>query len=380
MKKYYQVVIWGIVLSLLLVGCVAVPDTIGTRPTVEDPFILPASLPSTQADTIPNSGGMDAQFPGLPNPLGGAGHGLLVEEEKDEVGRSCYLYEGGEVCVSYWVEGSGVFVEHGVGFLLFVDGMPQAYRTSEDGEYSYMHCFKKEDYSSLGLGDMRLDVNFMFEPISGKKGDYIECHIVRLYYPDYSMEALGDRGVRPYTLVLGSASRSFVLKYMADPPENEPLPVQDRLYDLEINMVDTTHEEINGWSNDDMLKNIRTKCYVNGLDPSSNTILWDVAKDDVITVQFEVYGSPLVHYGLVWFMDNRPVSVEKEDIITFGVEGGKKTVVTAKLDISDFDGESHLYCVLVPRNRREFGSAEGLMFTSQALSYFFLVDDPKPNW
>lgn len=371
-------------LSLLLVvtllnGCAPVLNSTGEFPTVSDIFDPTTSLPTTQVDTIPNSGAIDDPFPGLPNPIGGAGHGLLVAEEKDEVGRKCYLYEGGEICISYWVEGSGVFVEHGVGFLLFVDGMPQAYRTSEDGEYSYMHCFKKEDYSSLGLGDMRLDVNFMFEPIAGKKGDYIECHIVRLYYPHYSMEALGDRGLRPYTLVLGSASRSFVLKYMADPPENEPLPVQDRLYDLEINMIDTTHEEIDGWSNDDMLKNIRTKCYVNELDSSSKNILWDVTKDDVITVQFEVYGSPLVHYGLVWFMDNKPVSVEKGDIITFGVEGGKKTVVTAKLDISDFDGESHLYCVLVPRNRREFGSAEGLMFTTQALSYFFLVDDSSPN-
>lgn len=51
-------------------------------------------------------------------------------------------------------------------------------------------------------------------------------------------------------------------------------------------------------------------------------------------------------------MDNQPVSTDPEDVILFGVESGKKTVVEARIDISDFDGESYIYAVLIPRNYR----------------------------
>jgi hypothetical protein len=105
--------------------------------------------------------------------------------------------------------------------------------------------------------------------------------------------------------------------------------------------------------------------------------VWDVSNEDVITVQFEIWGSPLVQYRLVYFMNNQPVSVADENIIEITVEQGKKTIVTAKLDISDFDKEASLYCILVSRNRMEHSAAAG-QASSGAYSYFWLHDDSKP--
>lgn len=378
MKRW---IVMGLVI-LLLAGCTAAPGTTDTRPTVEDLFIPPIQ-------TVPTTDGVETTNPKPNGPteptatepvLGGGGSaGLAVDMETDENGRKCYEYHGGEMAVSFWVEGNGVFVENGAGFLLFVDGLPQPYRISEDGEYSYMHAFKKEDYSQgEALGNLRLDFTFLFEPIAGKKGDYIECLVVMLKYPDYSPDALGDLGNREYTLIKGGACRGlFVLKYIEDPPVTEPIPVQERLYDLAITKVDTTHAEVSGWTGDDAFKEIRTKAYVNGLDSQFHGNVWDVSKENVITVQFEIWGSPLVQYRLVYFMNNQPVSVADENIIEITVEQGKKTIVTAKLDISDFDKEASLYCILVSRNRMEHGAAAG-QASSGAYSYFWLHDDSKP--
>ena len=379
MKKGNLLVIL-MVLLFLLCGCNGQADNIDNQPTVNNIFVpTNVSTVPTVAETTNPEDITDA-FPGLPENLGGSHTSFPIEMEKDETGRKCYEYNGGEMSVAFQAAGSGVFTAHGVGFLLFVDGMPQPYRVSEDGEYSYMHGFKMGDFTldPDNPGDMRLDVSFMFNPITGEKGDYIECYIVMLYYPDYSPAALGDKGARPYTLGSSTTCRSFVLKFMEDPPETQPLPTLDRLYDTQIEIVDTTYKEIQGWTNDDMQKNIRTVCYVNGYDSQFHKNIYDVTKNDIITVQFEIYGSPLVQYRLVYFVNNEPVSVAAEDIIDIYVEAGKKTIVTAKLDISDFNGECSLYCVLVARNRRDFNAAYGLNFTTDTYSYFWLHDFSNP--
>lgn len=394
MKQYAAILF---VMLLLLTGCMTSPDTVGSQPTVADLFAPTTNLGATTTipgsvatePSMPGLPSFDGMFPGFPDPLGVGSQKFRQEAQPDETGRKCYLYQGEEVTIPFQVEGYGVFVEHGVGFLLFVDGKPQPYRTSENGEYSYMHGFKKEDFSyAYSMTDpvtgesqdyYRLEVDFMFEPVAGKKGDYVECQIVRMFYPDYSQEALGDFRIRPFTLASKTATHLFVLKIMEDPQQAQPLPVYDRLYNWELTTTDVSASEIAGWSDDDMLKNVRTNCFVNGLDMSKhNGMFWAVTEDDVIDVRFEVYGSPLLDFSLVYFVNNQPVSVSEEDFVTFRLNNAQKTIFTAKLDISDFDGESHIYCVMVARNRMELASIQGLFYVTVADSYVWLRDIPDP--
>lgn len=388
MKKYTVLVM--IIGITLLIGCVAVSDPAGSLATVPDLFVPTTNLSITVSDSIPTEPSMpgmpsfDAMFPGFPNTLGNYSQKFREEPQPDETGRKCFVFQGEEVTIPFQVEGCGLLVEHGVGFLLFVDGKPQPYRTSANGEYSYVHGFKKEDctyiYSTKdpetgeNMDHYRLEVDFIFEPVAGEKGDYLECKIVRMYYPDYSQEKLGDYRIRPYTLANKISQFSFLLKITEDIPHTQHMPVADRLYDWELITADVSAEEIEGWTDDDMLKKVRTKCYVNGVDRSEhNGMFWNVTKDDVIEVRFEVYGSPLLEFSLVYFINNRPVSVSDEDFVTFRLNNGQKTIFTAKLDISDFDGETHIYCVLVARNR-----VQGVTFTTIADSYVWLRDIPDP--
>ena len=65
---------------------------------------------------------------------------------------------------------------------------------------------------------------------------------------------------------------------------------------------------------------------------------------------YEIWGTPLVHYGLVFYVDNEPVCGADGKPILVDVQEGKKTVVTAELSLPEFDGESVYYAILVPRN------------------------------
>lgn len=379
----------------LLVGCAAVSNPVGSLATVPDLFVpttnlsttVPGSTPSES--TKPGMPSFDALFPGFSSTRSYYSHKFREDPQPDETGRNCFVYQGEEVTIPFQVEGCGLLVEHGVGYLLFVDGKPQPYRTSATGEYSYLHCFKKEDCTSIysmkdpetgeNTGYYRLEVDFIFKPVAGKKGDYLECKIVRMYYPDYSQEKLGDYRIRPYTLASRISQFSCLLKITEDVPNTQHVMVSDRLYDWELTVADVSTEEIEGWTDDDMLKKVRTKCYVNGLDVSKhNGMFWNVTKDDVIEVRFEVYGSPLLEFSLVYFVNNQPVSVSDEDFVTFYLNNGQKTIFTAKLDISDFDGETHIYCMLVDRNRSELTHVQGLLFSTIADSYVWLRDISDP--
>lgn len=397
MKTHITYIVLIMLISMtLLIGCVAVSDFAGSLATVADLFEPTTNLGVTTTSpgsvaTEPAKPGMpsfDALFPGFPNTLGNISQKFREEPQPDETGRKCFVYQGEDVTIPFQVEGCGLLVEHGVGFLLLVDGKPQPYRTSANGEYSYMHGFKKEDCTYIysmkdpdgnNVDYYRLDVDFIFEPVTGKKGDYLECKIVRMYYPDYSQETLGDYRIRPYTLASKISQFSCLLKITEDVPHTQHVMVPDRLYDWELTTTDVSAKEIEGWTDDDILKNVRTKCYVNGLDMSKhNGMFWNVTKDDVIEVRFEVYGSPLLEFSLVYFINNRPVSVSDEDFVTFRLNNGQKTIFTAKLDISDFDGEAHIYCVLVARNRMELAHVQGLLFSTAADSYVWLRDIPDP--
>ena len=387
--KWMNCILLAICIAMM-VGCTPITGSEGTLGTVSNLFTPTANAGTITHDTVPTESStpefpsFDDMFQGFPENLGTYSQMLREELQPDETGRKSYVYKGGEAVIPYRAEGCGLMEAHGVGFLLFVDGKPQPYRVSENGEYSYLHGFKKEDYTYLytqknsetGEEDVyyRLDVDFIFEPVAGEKGDYVECKIVRIFYPDYSQEALGDYRIRPYTLAAAPSQLTVTIKIAEEISHNQKLPVYDRLYDWELTEVDVSSEEIAGWSGADMLTKVRKNCFVNGLDISKhNGMFWNVTKDDVIEVRFEVYGSPLLDFSLVYFVNNMPVSVSSGDFVTFRLNNGQKTVFTAKLDISDFDGEAHIYCVLVARN-----CAEGVTFTTVADSYVFLRDIPDP--
>ena len=370
MKKTLANMAWLIVF-VMLCGCTAVQRTIGTQPTVENIFVPPTSTGAPISPDATESNPPNANTP----TKGGSMSWNFVGEEKDENGYDYLIYSGGQMHLPIHVIGSGIVAEHGIGILLFVGGKPQAYRTSENEEYQYVHSFTTDTYPALENGKLVIDTELIFTPVAGEAGTYVPCYMISIGDPDYSYE--NSSGSPGFKLTSSEMHIATKLKMHSDPPKAEVLPVEDRLTGFVSSTVETTKQEIYGWSDDDMMKYTRHKMYVNDRDLNFTNAVWDVTADKENTIRFEIYGSPYIHYALVIFMDNQPISLAEEDIIKVSIENGRKTIVTANLDMSDFDGESHVYCVLVPLNKDEYigqGIRAGLIVSR----YCFLLGDPYP--
>lgn len=362
--------VWLMMLALLA-GCAAPTGSIGSQPTADNIFV-----PSTSS-TAPSIA--DTTDPTTPSPTqpvsGGSMSCWIVGEEQDENDYICLRYTGGEMHLPIYVSGTGIFPEYGIGILIFVDGKPQPYRTNETEEYKYVHHFTKEIYSVQENGRMVIDTDLIFTPMAGQAGEYVSCNLITLGDPDYSYGTGSGTPGWKYTSM--SSELHTWLKMEADPPDTEPLAVTDQLLGFDITTVEVTQEEIEGWTDDDMMKYTRHKIYVNDRDLKFTNVVWGVTTEKESTIRFEVYGSPYIHYELVIFMDNQPLSLAEEDIIKVSIESGRKTIVTAKLNMSDFDGESVVYCMLIPLNKEEY-RGQGIRAGLIVSRYCFLLDDPYP--
>jgi hypothetical protein len=341
-----------LVLSLLLLtGCAAAPGSTGiqleTRPTVEDIFTLPpTTTPATPTDpvtpTVPEV--TEPTEPTTPPPsfVGTMNFGPTSKSEKDENG-IYRVYDGGKMYLPFEVRSTGTIATLDVGILIFVDGIPQPYRVSPDGEYAYMHTFSQKDGKDM-FGTIVTTADIYFAPITGEKGDMLEIYALCMLAPDH----LPSQGANGHALTSGAVSSGFRLKYNATPPKDTYPEKNVRLAGVSTSVVDCTPQDIDKWTNTDMIENMRYAFRANG----EKMNVYGVGEDDRITLRYEVWGTPYVHYGLVFFVDNEPVYAADLADIRVSVEMGRKTIIEATLDMTGFSGESSLYAVLVPRNYR----------------------------
>ncbi len=73
--------------------------------------------------------------------LGFLSHGEVDPARADDQSVLPYEYHGGEFVLDYQFSSEGKL--DSIGFLLFLDGKPQAYKVNDTGaEYEYLHCFR----------------------------------------------------------------------------------------------------------------------------------------------------------------------------------------------------------------------------------------------
>ena len=358
-----------LVMLLLFTACSAVPngpeDTSGTEATVEDLFNRPA-VDTTPSDPVPEVTSPAATAaPVLPpkGPVsgGGLGAGMKYDFLMDENGNYC-LYEGGEMNMPFFLQARGFVSDVGVGILLFVDGLPQPYKTAENDTYQYLHTF----YPPSGKEYI---VNTFFVPVTGQAGDDLEISFATILDPDYSL----SEGARGFVYTFGSVVGGARLICTVTPPASQAELPNTRIASLTTTYVDTKSAEIGGCSDKDLMEKVEMRFYVNDVPQSGNTTIKGVTAEEPVKLRYEVWGSPYVHYGLVFFVDNEPVFAPDRWMIPVQVENGRKTVIEAELDMTGFDGESVVYAVLVPRNSR-ISEIETMAFITPSTT-FFLVSD-----
>ena len=375
--KALRMLTFCLLLSMMLTACGNVPtgttEPANTTPTVGNIFTVPATT-SPAADTVlptePTAGAADTPTEttasSLP-PLGGqplsgtlffgpAGDPLLDDNGPYRV------YAGGELELPYRISTTSEIADAGLGVLLFLDGVPQPYRTADSTEYAYMHTFypeKGEEY----IADIR------FVPVTGKQGDDLELYAATIQNP---ADSIADDWELP-SHTFGSVTSGTRLKYEATPPAQVFPEKVCRLSDVSITYVDTTYNEVGSWSEDELLEGQESYIYVNGIGKRDDeNIIYEMFADKDVSLRFEVWGSPYVHYGVVFFVENEPVFPGDGSFFYAEVRSGQKTVIEATLSMAAFDGESPVYAVLVPRNYR---SSEVLTSCFLDCSRTFILSD-----
>lgn len=368
MKLCRRIIALGLT-ALLLGGCTTantvIPPETAPNATVEDIFQVPGT---TAPNSTPQTGSTTpTENTAPPLPGGGSFGGSLSAGPKqtlqDEKG-AYTTYEGGEMEIPFQISATGSVRQKGIGILLFIDGQPQPYRT-EDGNYAYMHVFS---VPQSGI----LETVFRFVPITGNHGDELELYSLSLLDP---LRALSENGQGPS--ITSAPSSGFRLKYNASPVASPETEKDLRLSGVSCSFVNTTYNEVGSWTDRDLLERNESHLFVNGIPDSRSCIVYGVSADAAVTLRFELWGSPYVHYGVVFFVDNRPVFPEDGAPFFVEVRNGQKTVLEATLSMAEFDGECPVYAVLVPRNYR---TSEVLTVCSiEGSRVFFLTAEENPQ-
>lgn len=317
-------------LAAIFSGCYS-SDEIISQSTVPNLFVPPENTiePSPSSDLS-----IDEWKNSWPAKVGGSlGFAGQCAEGMEH---NYYIYDGGELHAQIDLQTSGM-KEIGTGVFLFLDGRPQPYRLADSDEYAYMHTFYQED-------GVRMIHDIYLTPVTGQAGEVLEMQVVCVTWPDYFLDK--GRTVAQHT---AGTTGSSVLVVMEATPESQTLPsVSDKLVDFSIEYRDLKASEIEGWTAEKMRNEYEFHYALDGFVDGGT--LYNFQSSDCVEFQYEIWGNTAGSFGFVLFVDNQPVSVSAEDLILFTNENGKKTVITMQLDLSDFDGSSVVYGMLLGRN------------------------------
>lgn len=265
--------------------------------------------------------------------IGTLGHGIAEYLTDETAGKSYITYEGGELEIKYGALATGM-AEQGVGFMIFIDGKAQVYRTEDESGYQYMHtCYFQDNVDNR--------FSFYLTPSTGQTGDELEIYIASVYYPEYKPDMITSKGYGIYHHMTGS---SYTLKYYAT-----PVQMQDDVWNTGIVTAVGTRERL-------ISEGERTSrmpsLYIDSQDVSAGNY-YVTGEKTKLQVRLEVMDPPGAEYGCTFFIDHEAVSKSWDEALHICIQSGKAAVIEAELDISALEGGDTFYAVLVPCDKAQ---------------------------
>lgn len=331
---------------LLLAGCTPVASDEPTQePRVKD---IPALQPTVNS-VIPyeiNSYGFDGD-------LHLDGDGIY------------YLYEGGEMCITTFHR-SRYLMERGIAIFLYVDGQAQPFHTEAEPEDAYLHRI-------YPMTNRDTFTDLYFTPLTGEAGEVKEICVISIANPDYFItddlvpfanpdyfitDGLVPFALQPFCSIIR-------MKYEATPPACEMPAVQERV----LSWTSTCTER---QSDQRHVGEIDWRFHVAGKSSTWGPLrgIW---AEEPLTMRFELWGDPAACFGLILYVDHQPVSVAPENIMLVQPIEGQRLIIEAQIDLSDFDGSSVVYAMLIPRNYRS--NVLGSSCEPSSSGFFYLTGE-----
>lgn len=253
-----------------------------------------------------------------------------------------YEYHGGEFTLDYQFTTEGKL--DNIGFLLFLDGKPQAYKVNDTGaEYEYLHCFQTADQHTE-------NVSFVFTPNTGKKGDTLQLTVMSITNPDFQpdMKETSSYGWHHKPL-----ENALALHFNEDAP--------DSIYgetETVFRNVSITEEKVSssfienelakyGWNGVTMetLDNgIYTTISYNGELTYDNI---NLTNQDTLTVRYTICGTAGIRYGVSFFLNHKPVLFDQMISYDIALSKGNVQIIEAVIDTSQLNGFHTFYATAV---------------------------------
>ena len=333
MKRYFEKPLAFFLISLMLLGALSAcqadtPET--SLPATDNSFIDDPFEPSDDSS-------MDI--------LGWLQHGA-VNPVLDENGfRAAYEYDGGEFELDYHVTATGT--AKNVGFLLFLDGIPQPYQINGEGDVGYMHTF------SLEQDDEDYQFSFVFTPVTGSAGDTLKLNVFSVnnaqFQPD--MKTSTSYGFYHDTL-----EAHYTLKFTTDTDYSGRNDQVAALADVGVTTEDMTNDFVNKYLSLGFVTN--GKSMEERLDETVYEFInydgenvydnINVSDLDTLHVTFQMVGTPGAVYHVSLFANHKPLT--NGDAITWDVTlgKGKVAVLDADIDVSLLEDFTTFYIFACP--------------------------------
>lgn len=276
--------------------------------------------------------------------LGALSHGETNPIRADDQSVLPYEYNGGQFTLDYQFMTEGKL--NNIGFLLFLDGEPQAYKINDTGaEYEYLHSFQTSDKHKENF-------SFIFTPNKGKKGDTLNITIISITNPDFQPDMKETSSYGWYHKPL---ERMLKLHF------NEDSPDSNRIYGETENIfsnVSVAEEKVtssfiedklvkNGWSGvtmDTLNNGIYSTLSYDGELVYDNI---NLTNKNTLTVHYAICGTAGMRYGVSFFLDHKPISYDEVISYDATLSKGNVWIIEAAIDTSKLDNFNTFYAVAV---------------------------------
>lgn len=279
------------------------------------------------------------------NVIGTVSHGIRKEDAKGLTENGYLTCDGGECTVPYRCSVSGEATN--IGFLLFVNGQPQSYHTSETAEDTYCHVLELEE-------DVEKDFDFTFSPSAGKAGDTLELTILSVYNPNFmpDMVQTSSYGMYHQTLEI-----NCTIKLETAPPSNAAQTITDNAVEsISTTEADLTSDYLSGPIS---LNYGMQELTQESLDDNIyNVVLFDktyITDNYAInsgshSITLEMCGKDGTEYSVTPFINHKPIGAAQSVV----VKKGKISSLTVTLNADALENLQTFYFIAIPTDHENF--------------------------
>lgn len=277
--------------------------------------------------------------------IGTVSHGVNWSEQEKEYS---IVYNGGKLDIPYEMNGSGICTS--VGFLIYIDGIPQPYILKDvDEEYKYMHIIEGEENT-----DTEFVISFI--PVTGKVGDKVSLSINSIANPSFvpdmvntfdygmshqSLEAMYDITFNQDTEIMPEVTDNLSImsnesNKQTDIDKDEKVYIQDKSLEAELDLDTSVYSD---------------------LIIDDNSMLLDsklnIVDKNIVHVSYIMMGHPGVKYKVNFYLNHQLLEDVSKDRNEIELTTGKMNTIEFDLDLSEFKNGT-FYAVAVPVNADDY--------------------------